>query len=72
MAANGRFVSLLKQGWNEIPEILVAGSVALVTMAMSGFGIRYYYKNDLFNKKYKLYPVYMRPDDPRVAKVHKA
>lgn len=71
-AANGRFVSLLRQGWNEIPEILVAGAVATITTAMSAYGMRCYYKNDMFNKKYKLYPVYMRPDDPRVAKVHKA
>lgn len=71
MASSGRIVSLVRQGCNEIPEIMLSGVAAILsTVACSAVMYRYY-KNDGNNRKYKLLPVYMRPDDPRVAKVHK-
>lgn len=72
MAANGRFVSLLRQGWNEIPEVLASGALAIVMSTAAAYKVFYVNeKNDAANHRYKLYPIYMRPDDPRVAKIHK-
>lgn len=71
MASSGKLVALFKQGLNEIPELLFAGSVAAICV-VGGFIRMYHYdKNDEWNKRYKYLPVLMRPDDPRVAKVHK-
>lgn len=71
MAANGKLVSLVKQGLNEIPEIIFVGIGAVVAASAASVRLYYYQKNEEWNKVYKLIPVYMRPDDPRVVKVHK-
>lgn len=71
MASSGRFVSLIKQGCNEIPEVILSGVAAFAATAVCSVVMIRYYKNDGENRKYKLLPVYMRPDDPRAAKVHK-
>lgn len=70
-AANGRFVALVRQGWNEIPEVMASGVLALFGIGLGTYTIYRHEKTDFANKRYKLYPVYMRPDDPRVAKIHK-
>lgn len=71
MASSGKLVALWKQGLNEIPEVILAGVAATVMATAAAFKLQYDKKNDKFNKVYKFQPVYMRPDDPRVAKVHK-
>lgn len=70
-ATSGRFVSLFKQGLNEIPEVLAAGVAAVFGVTLASYRLYHYQKNEEWNKVYKLVPVYMRPDDPRVVKVHK-
>lgn len=71
MATSGRFVSLFKQGLNEIPEVMFAGLGAAIMGTVAWIRVYYIIKNDEQNRVYKLQPIYMRPDDPRVAKVHK-
>lgn len=71
-ATSGRFVSLFKQGLNEIPEVLLAGTAATIMSVVASVRLYYMIKNEESNHKYKLLPVYMRPEDPRVAKVHKS
>lgn len=72
MASTGKFVSLLKQGLNEIPEVIAAGIVGLSMGGIAVAKVYYDSKQEGYgNKKYKFHPVYMRPDDPRAAKVHK-
>lgn len=73
MASSGKFVALFKQGLNEIPEVIASGVVGMTMAGVAITKIFYDSKQENFgNKKYKLYPIYMRPDDPRAAKVHKA
>lgn len=72
MAARGvGLKALIKQGWNEIPEVMSTGAGALVAVVIGSYFIYQYEKKGLENKRYKLNYVIMRPDDPRVAKVHK-
>lgn len=73
MAAAGgsKFVALFKQGLNEVPELLFAGTAATIAGTTALILTYYREKNDYGNKIYKVLPVLMRPDDPRVAKVHK-
>lgn len=65
-------MGLFKQGLNEVPEVIFAGVGATVFAVAASIKIYYHEKNDKSNKVYKLYPTYLRPDDPRAAKVHKA
>lgn len=71
MATSGKLVALWKQGLNEVPEVILAGVVATIMATAAGIKLHFDKKNDKFNKVYKFDPVYMRPDDPRVARVHK-
>lgn len=71
IAKDGRFVALLKQGVNEIPEVMFAGAGFLGITAISLVAYTFCDKEKLVNRQYKMYPVYMRPDDPRAALVHK-
>lgn len=64
-------VALLRQGWNEIPEVLSTGVGALFFVAAGMYAVHLYDKRGMENKRYKLLYTVMRPDDPRVAKVHK-
>lgn len=64
-------VPLLKQGWNEIPEVMASGAAALCAVVGSFYVLHLYEKKGLENKRYKQKFVIMRPDDPRVAKIHK-
>lgn len=71
MAVSGKMVSLFKQAMNEIPEVVLSGVVATLAIGAGYAKIRYDYAHGGRNKRYKLMPVYMRPDDPRAALVHK-
>jgi hypothetical protein len=61
----------LKQGWNEIPEIIGSSAVMLVGLCFGAASIYIYNSRGLDNRKHKLLPIVMRSDDPRVAKIHK-
>lgn len=69
-AARG-LVGLFKQGWNEIPEVVGSSVMAVIGLGLAAIGVAGYYAKDGDNRKYKSTYVVMRPDDPRVAKVHK-
>lgn len=71
MATSGKMVSLFKQAMNEIPEVVLSGVAATIFAAAAYTKIRYDYAHGGQNKRYKLIPVLMRPDDPRAAHVHK-
>lgn len=71
MATTGRVVSLFKQAMNEIPEVVLSGVAATIVASIAYCKISYDYSHGAQNKRYKLMPVLMRPDDPRVANVHK-
>lgn len=60
---------LLKQGWNEIPEVIGSSAVALVGVVLGVAGAVNYYSKDGDNRRYKSTYVVIRPDDPRAAKV---
>ncbi|XP_071050546.1 uncharacterized protein [Onthophagus taurus] len=62
-----RNFSLLKKGWNEIPELIGSGFMGLIGIALSIFNLHYYYKNGLDNRKYKLEYTVIRDDDPKAA-----
>lgn len=64
-------IGLVRQGWNEIPEIMGSGCLALILMFPAGWSLHKYYKEGKNNKRYKQEFVIMRPDDPRVPLVHK-
>lgn len=64
-------VALLKQGWNEIPEVIGSSAVALVGLGLAGLGLYNYYSKDGDNRRYKMNYVVMRPEDPRAARVRK-
>lgn len=63
--------ALLKQGWNEIPEVVTTTAAAAVAVVIGIYTVHQYEKKGLENKRYKNKYVIMRPDDPRVAKIHK-
>lgn len=69
--ASGRLVTLFKQGWNEIPEVVGSSAVALLGLGLATVGVVNYYRKDGDNRRYKSSPVVMRSSDPRAAKVHK-
>lgn len=68
-AAGRGLVALFKQGWNEIPEVLGSGVVALIGCGLGGFGLWKYYADDGDNRRFKNALVIYRPDDPRVKKI---
>lgn len=68
---SGKMVSLFKQAMNEIPEVVLSGVAATVAASIAYVKICNDHANGAENKRYKTLPVLMRPDDPRVAKVHK-
>lgn len=70
-ATSGKLVALWKQALNEIPEVVLAGFAATAMATVAGFRVYSDKKNGKFNKIYKEQVVLMRPDDPRVATVHK-
>lgn len=71
-APAGRGLSYLwKKGWNEIPEVMGSGLYAVAGVFLGSIGIYKYYARDGDNRRYKQFYVVMRPDDPRVAKIHK-
>ncbi|XP_059607418.1 uncharacterized protein LOC132255415 [Phlebotomus argentipes] len=64
-------IGLIKQGCHEIPEVMGASALGIVSMCI-GFGALYkYYQKDGDNRRYKFDYVIMRSDDPRAARVHK-
>lgn len=72
MATTGKLVGLWKQALNEIPEVVLAGFAATAMATVAGVKLHYDHKNGkTTNRVYKNVPVYMRPDDPRVALIHK-
>lgn len=70
VAARG-LSQLWKQGWNEIPEVMGSGLYAVAGVFLGAIGLYNYYGRDGDNRRYKQFYVVMRPDDPRVAKIHK-
>lgn len=62
---------LIRQGWNEIPEIFASTGLGLVGIVLATVGCYNYSKNDGDNRRYKHVYVIMRPDDPRVQKIRK-
>ncbi|XP_055388181.1 uncharacterized protein LOC129616583 [Condylostylus longicornis] len=69
-ARNG-LTGLLKQGWNEIPDVVGGSVLAVVGLVLGTIGVSRYYSLDMDNRKYKIGFVVMRPEDPKAAKVHK-
>lgn len=71
-AASRRSIGqLLKQGWNEIPEVLATTGLGLVGLGLGFIGCYNYAKNDGDNRKYKMSYTVVRPDDPRVQLINK-
>lgn len=70
-AAGGKFSALVRQGFNEIPELMFGGIATTLMASAACVKVYYWKKNELYNHRYKLEPILMRPDDPRVAKIHK-
>lgn len=64
-------VGLFKQGWNEIPEIIGSGFMALIGIGLGVTGLYNYHQKDGDNRKYKFEYTVIRHDDPRAANVRK-
>ncbi|XP_053601224.1 uncharacterized protein NdufA3 [Plodia interpunctella] len=62
---------LLKQGWNEIPEVIASTGMALIGVAVGFYACNKYEKENGDNRRYKQTYVIMRPDDPRVKLIRK-
>lgn len=71
MGLSGKLANLFRQGYNELPELYFAGAATLGSIVYASARLYQREKNGENNKVYKLIPTYMRPDDPRAAKVHK-
>lgn len=71
IAKDGRLIAYVKQAMNEIPEVLFAAAGATAATVAAGVVYAFTDKKKFLNPKYKMYPIYMRPDDPRAALVHK-
>lgn len=58
-------VGIFKQGWNEIPELMGSGLLAIIGATL---GIYRAYRIEFHSPppKYKIVPLVIRPDDPRV------
>lgn len=48
-----------------------SGCYAAIGVCLGVFGVYKYYARDGDNRRYKQSYIVMRPDDPRVAKIHK-
>ncbi|XP_050684769.1 uncharacterized protein LOC126979488 [Leptidea sinapis] len=62
---------LIKQGYQEIPEIFASTALGLVGIGLGAYSCYRYVKNDGDNRRYKQVFIVMRPDDPRVQKLRK-
>lgn len=61
----------IKQAMNEIPEVVLSGVAAGISSIIA-FGVYAFGDPEKkINPPYKMLPVYMRPDDPRAARVKK-
>lgn len=58
--------ALLKQGWNEIPEIVGSTAIALIGLGLGGYSLYSYTKNEGHKRRYKQQYTVFRPDDPRL------
>lgn len=68
-AQAGRLVTLFKQGWNEIPEVVGSSFLAVLGLGMAGAGLYNYYAKDGDNRRYKTTYVVMRSSDPRASRI---
>lgn len=64
-------VSLLKRGWNEIPEVLGGTFMALIGIGLGCTGLAIYKSKDGDNRKHKFEYVVVRSDDPIAKTVRK-
>ncbi|GAB6025936.1 hypothetical protein CHUAL_011905 [Chamberlinius hualienensis] len=64
------FMGLLKQGWNEIPEILGSSVVGLIGVAFMMYGVHLQSEKHHIKTYRAVYTVY-RDDDPRVEELRK-
>lgn len=71
-ASRRTFGQLIKQGWNEYPEIVASTGLAFIGIGLATIGCYNYAKTDGDNRRYKNTYVIMRPDDPRVQKIRKS
>lgn len=62
---------LIKQGWDEIPEVLATTGMGVIGLALAGIGAYNYYNTDGDNRRYKWTYVVMRPDDPKAKLIRK-
>lgn len=70
-AATRTSLTLFQRAWNEIPDIVIGSGVAIFGLVLTTVGVGVYYAKDCDNRRYKSNIVVIRPDDPRVEKVHK-
>jgi hypothetical protein len=47
-------VGVLKQGWDQIPDIMATTALALVGLGLGGIGLYRYYAKDGDNRRYKV------------------
>ncbi|KAK5646829.1 hypothetical protein RI129_005293 [Pyrocoelia pectoralis] len=65
--AKGGLVALFKRGWNEIPEIIGSGVMAVIGVGLMGLSLMTYTAKDGDNRKHKMKYTVIRDDDPRAA-----
>lgn len=56
---------LFKKACDEIPEVVGATAGGILGTLISIYAVNLYYKKGLDNRRFKMIPVVVRPDDPR-------
>lgn len=65
-AAPNRLVSLFKQGWHEIPEVVGSSIIAIIGLGFGAVGLYRYQTYGGERRRYKAFYTVMRSDDPRM------
>lgn len=70
-ASRKTLAQLIRQGYDEIPEIYASSVLAVVGLGLGCWGGYRYVQRDGDNRRYKKVYMIMRPDDPRAEKIRK-
>jgi len=62
-------MQLFKQACNEIPEVVGSCTAGLLGIVICFSALHYYNKHELWNRRFKLMPTVVRPEDERAKNI---